>query len=733
MSLPRPSITEHVTRAGPAQIPIVCPFTDGEISHAKDKCAHTVQEHCDQMVRRWNTEIDMFLVFAGLFSAVLTAFNVQSYALLQQDSSDIIVNALVHLSAQLANDIPTGLRYVPPPFHAPRYAVWVNALWFSSLICTLSASSVAIMVKQWLQQYSLGLSGNSHDVARRRQYRYESLLKWHVDSIIAMLPILLMMSLIMFLAGLIILLWNLHSVVAGIATALVSVLLLFMSATTVLPAFQPDCFYLSPQALVVFLVKQTFRRWFSFNVQDVFRNWHARPLFKFAKEDIFRSWHAREKAEVRAKRADLDRRLATKSYDVSLDETVLKTAVIPLMWTISPECLRPFMEDIERTSTRYEPIVPCILNFMTLAARNPEPNRKLVSKLLADAWWPRMEATSEVGELFVRTMATLVSRGLEPNLAFYRLTQNLAYSATDGGTRVKPEIVEYLVSTWPHLDTPGQHSSLIRYIDPKGLPLVFSYLQTFPMFIRYLGRLVVETSHEIERIQLQIDLVLDALQSFLVHVALTADLSNLGIILWALRRSNHIGQMVSLKTDAVCSPLIPPDILESYQDVLTNIRAVATTYEFQTFFKKNVEKLDRICSMDPGESGPVMLASTLLEDVEVLQGDLNVLEKFFWMLPLQLSGPGRRRRLSPQARALALTCHQQRPLGTKRSCSRDQPTYLLAPRRARRRRCQKAPKGRPRQRSQTLQALLPNLYRHLPKRQQTRSGRMLQNCLHLPP
>ncbi|TFK87484.1 hypothetical protein K466DRAFT_599438 [Polyporus arcularius HHB13444] len=678
MSLPRPSFASQVTRGGQAPRPIVCPFSDGEISHARDKCAHTVQEYCDQMVERWNTEIDMFLVFAGLFSAVLTAFNVQSYALLQQDNSDIIANALIHLSAQLGSSstngtslTTTGLIYAPPPFRTPRYAVWVNALWFSSLICTLSAASVALMVKQWLQQYSLGLSGNSHDIARLRQYRYQSLAKWHADSIIAMLPILLMVSVIMFLAGLIILLWNLDFVVATIATALVSILLLFLSATTLLPAFYPDCFYQSPQALGVFLIKQTLRPLFSFDVK--FRNWRARPLFKFTKKDTYRSWHAREKAEVRAKRAHLDRGLATRAYDISLDETLLKTAVIPVMWAVSPECLRPFMEDIERSSNRYEPIMPSILHYMTLAARDPERNRKMVGKLLADAWWPRMEANSEVGELFVRTMAILVSRGLQPDLAFYRVTQTLAYSASDGGTRVKPEVVEQLVSTWPSPNTPGQYSSLIRNQDPKGLPLVFSYLRTYPMLLRYLGRLVVETPHEIERIRLQIDIVLDSLHGFLVHVALTEDLSNLGVILWALRRSDHIAHMVSLKTDASCSPLIPPDILESYQDVLTNIRAVATMDRFEMFFKKNVERLDRIDITDLGDSGPIKLASTLQEDLQALQGDLNVLEKFFWMLPSQLTGTGRRRWPSGQGAVIEGVCDA----GIVRSFVQpaDQPTF----------------------------------------------------------
>ncbi|EIW53860.1 uncharacterized protein TRAVEDRAFT_87322, partial [Trametes versicolor FP-101664 SS1] len=50
--------------------------------------AGMVQRYSDGMVERWNKEIDTYLVLAGLFSAILTAFNVQSYLLLQPSASD---------------------------------------------------------------------------------------------------------------------------------------------------------------------------------------------------------------------------------------------------------------------------------------------------------------------------------------------------------------------------------------------------------------------------------------------------------------------------------------------------------------------------------------------------------------------------------------------------------------------------------------------------------------------
>ena len=209
------------------------------------------------------------------------------------------------------------------------------------------------------------------------------------------------------------------------------------------------------------------------------------------------------------------------------------------------------------------------------------------------------------------------------------------------------------MSIWPNPYTAGQYASLIRNKDPKGLPLVFSYFQTLPMFIRYLGRLVVHTTHEMERLQLQIDNLLDTLQRFLVHVALTEDLSNLAIVLWTLRRSRHIDQMLSLKTDAKCSPLIPIDVLDSYQDVLANIKAVATVDTFQTFFKKHADRLDRIfnTNIEERESDPVRLANTL-------QGDLNVLEKFFWMLPWQVNGEPKKR--SGMFDVLIMSCNSLR-------------------------------------------------------------------------
>ncbi|EIW52754.1 uncharacterized protein TRAVEDRAFT_75837, partial [Trametes versicolor FP-101664 SS1] len=162
-----------------------------------------VKTYSDEMVERWNKVIDTYLVFAGLFSAILTAFNVQSYPLLQPPTLDP-VTVLQQISLQLhsfainssfANSTaPSSAGPSPPhtasgPAAVPQSAIWLNILWFSGLIISLTSALLGILVKQWLNEFvSLGLSGNSREAARLRQYRLNNLVKWRVGDIVILIP-----------------------------------------------------------------------------------------------------------------------------------------------------------------------------------------------------------------------------------------------------------------------------------------------------------------------------------------------------------------------------------------------------------------------------------------------------------------------------------------------------------------------------------------------------------------
>ena len=420
---------------------------------------------------------------AGLFSTALTAFLVQSYPLLQPDNTDTVVLALAQISTQLHGfSVSPGFVNSTQPavfspqdasFTAPGYAIWVNGLWFSSLICTLSASSIAVLVKQWLHQYGQSLSGTSPDVARLRQYRYDSLHKWQVPEIIAALPILLQLALALFLVGLIVLLWQLHPSVAVSATILSSLLIVFASATTLLPIFYTDCCYQSPQALVFFLLAQVVAHCAAGAIRIVEQaaqeaalevtSWTSRKYIVLARTrdaarwalrrlgavGTFHSWHAREKPDAEARHAELEQSLVLTAYYTTLDNSMINTTVIPCLSNMDALSARMsvrygnLLRDVtarlpSREWRLWRPLMPFILVVLSLITR--EPSKGVVRKVLLAM--PRSgsqsSARSRLGMLYLLAMSQLVSRRIAAREAFQNLLVHLQDARIDTERSVEP-------------------------------------------------------------------------------------------------------------------------------------------------------------------------------------------------------------------------------------------------------------------------------------------------------
>ncbi len=96
-------------------------------------------------------------------------------------------------------------------------------------------------------------SGNAYDCAHHRQYRHDALLAWKVPAIVAALPVLIHITITLFLVGLVILLWSqINSSTAYIVLVITVLMILVYSITTLLPLFYEACPYKN-MVLLLFL------------------------------------------------------------------------------------------------------------------------------------------------------------------------------------------------------------------------------------------------------------------------------------------------------------------------------------------------------------------------------------------------------------------------------------------------------------------------------------------------
>ncbi|KZV79534.1 hypothetical protein EXIGLDRAFT_660902 [Exidia glandulosa HHB12029] len=204
------------------------------------------------LVGGWNKTLDILLIFAGLFSAVSTAFIIESYKQLQPDYTEYTAKLLFTAVSAARNGSGVldassiSLANLTPPdsFTATSDSRWINGLWFLSLSISLSVSLLCIMAKQWLEDYSSRVSAPAPSFkqwARRHAFFWQGILAWHVPTVIATLPALLHAALFLFLSGLVIFLSQLDDVIALVILGVTGSLMIFYSTTVLLPLYSAAC------------------------------------------------------------------------------------------------------------------------------------------------------------------------------------------------------------------------------------------------------------------------------------------------------------------------------------------------------------------------------------------------------------------------------------------------------------------------------------------------------------
>ncbi|KAG6901207.1 hypothetical protein C0995_015400 [Termitomyces sp. Mi166 len=205
------------------------------------------------MIQGFRNIIDGLLVFAALFSAVVTTFVAQTSQALQPDNAQIMVSLLVENNQLLrVAGNRTSISAVPGAslgLGSRTYTsidIWVNGLFFTSLALSLSTALLTVLAKQWIQAYTAIVPGGAKTRALTRHFRFQGLMKWKLGDVIESLPLILHGSVAIFLVGLALYVWQLSSPICGVVSAITALTFLFYFGTSMIPAFDIGCPYRIP-------------------------------------------------------------------------------------------------------------------------------------------------------------------------------------------------------------------------------------------------------------------------------------------------------------------------------------------------------------------------------------------------------------------------------------------------------------------------------------------------------
>ncbi|KAJ7264213.1 hypothetical protein C8J57DRAFT_995697, partial [Mycena rebaudengoi] len=106
-------------------------------------------EHDKEFYQKYSTDLDTSLIFAGLFSAVSSAFIIQIQPELQQDPDDVTQGLLRLLIHNINGSLFAAADASPPDDGAPTIIVVAQSLLYISLFSTLLAALLAVLGKQW--------------------------------------------------------------------------------------------------------------------------------------------------------------------------------------------------------------------------------------------------------------------------------------------------------------------------------------------------------------------------------------------------------------------------------------------------------------------------------------------------------------------------------------------------------------------------------------------------------
>ncbi|KAJ7663717.1 hypothetical protein DFH06DRAFT_1295813 [Mycena polygramma] len=202
------------------------------------------------LVESWKSDMEGMLIFAGLFSASLTAFLIESYKTLVPDPGDTTTTLLAQISLQLAASANGTTYHFPPPasFTPPTTSLICNVLWFISLGLSLTCALIATLLEQWARDFLHRADMRSAPVIRARvfSFLYYGLKRFRMHTVVEIIPLLLHASLLLFFLGLVAFLIPVNIAITVVVAVILLTVIAAYALLTLLPLLYLDCPYRTP-------------------------------------------------------------------------------------------------------------------------------------------------------------------------------------------------------------------------------------------------------------------------------------------------------------------------------------------------------------------------------------------------------------------------------------------------------------------------------------------------------
>ncbi|KAF9002326.1 armadillo-type protein [Cyathus striatus] len=194
------------------------------------------EEEAKERAELWKTGLDSLLIFAGLFAGIVSAFVVDESNVPQQSS----VGGASNLS-------PSAV------------SLWVEGLWLTSLLITLSCAVMGVLAKAWIAKFIPVSSKRGAKDAYDRCILDKRAKRWHLERVIMFIPLLLQIAAFLFTIGLAIRSFDANARIGKLAIVLVSIGVAGYLAITMIPVYYPTSPFQTPLSDLFILIKNVLK------------------------------------------------------------------------------------------------------------------------------------------------------------------------------------------------------------------------------------------------------------------------------------------------------------------------------------------------------------------------------------------------------------------------------------------------------------------------------------------